>query len=159
MTIGAPAPHVSSHSNGEHDPRFKKTQPEQNAEPNFHQSQRFSSQINFQSKKNFSSQMTYQFLEEISKHAFAAVWASVQTKVYVLSQQVHESLPSLSEQSWVQCKFNFSTDLSSVQIFDCHDIYALWCYAVLIEFWWKSKKYNSADWGAGRARLWPLCDS
>ena len=53
----------------------------------------------------------------------------------------------------------FWTDLSPVQIFDCHDIYALWCYAVLIEFWWKSKKYKSADWGAGCARLWPLCDS
>ena len=85
MTISAVAPHVSSHSNGEHDPRFKKTQPEQNAEPNFHQSQRFSSQINFQSKKNFSSQinfqskknfssqMTYQFPKEISEHAFSNV--------------------------------------------------------------------------------------
>ena len=107
MTIGAVAPHVSSHSNVEHDPRFKKTQPEQNAEPNFHQSQRFSSQINFQSKKNFSSQMTYQFPEKISEHAFSAVWASVQTKVCVLSQQVQEILPRLSGKSWIHCKSNF----------------------------------------------------
>ena len=155
MTIGAVAPHVSSHSNGEHDPRFKKTQPEQNAEPNFHQSQRFSSQINFQSKKNFSSQMTYQFPEEISEHAFSAVWASVQTKVYVLSQQVHEILPSLSEKSSIQCKSNFLNWF----VF-CSDFWLPWylCSMMLCDAE-KVKKYNSADWGAGCARLWPLCDS